>query len=64
MTYDLFKVVHRRDESFLEISFYFCYEMQRTGKITEGTVPVPPHRPCAKRDDTVVPVRDFIAFFK
>ncbi len=55
ITYDLFKEVHRKDESFLEISFYFRYEMQRTGKMMEGTVPVPPHRPCAKRDDTVVP---------
>ena len=30
--------------------------------MTEGTVPVPPHRPCAERDTDVVPVRGGIAF--
>jgi hypothetical protein len=33
------------------------YEMESPGKMTEGTVPVPPDRPCAERDDDVLPVQ-------
>jgi len=28
---------------------YYWYEIQDAGMMTEGTVPVPPYRPCAKR---------------
>ncbi|MCJ7742656.1 MAG: hypothetical protein MUO95_08265 [Methanoregula sp.] len=48
-------------------SFFFCKQEKETQENTffwkllknhscgkEGTVPVPPHRPCAKSDDNVV----------
>jgi hypothetical protein len=33
------------------------YEIESHGKMTEGTVPVPPNRLCAERDDDVLPVQ-------
>jgi hypothetical protein len=35
------------------------YEIESHGKMTEGTVPVLPDRPCAERDDDVLPVRGY-----
>jgi hypothetical protein len=32
-------------------------EIKCTNKMTEGTVPVPPDRPCAERDDDALPVQ-------
>ena len=39
------------------IPFYFCYAILSSGNMTEGTVPVLPDRPCAERDDDVLPVQ-------
>jgi hypothetical protein len=39
------------------------YEIESPGKMTERTVPVPPDRPCAERDDDVFPVQIVIPHF-
>jgi hypothetical protein len=36
--------------------------MQSTGTMMEGTVPVPPCRPLAYRDDDVLPVQELSHF--
>jgi hypothetical protein len=38
------------------------YEIQSTGKMTEGTVPVPAYHPCAYSDDDVLPVQEVSHF--
>jgi hypothetical protein len=38
-------------------------EIKSTGKMKEGIVPFPPYRPCALRDDDVLPVQDLSLFF-
>ena len=38
-------------------------EIKHAKKMTEGTVPVPRNRPCAERDDDVLPVFTVTTFF-
>jgi len=50
---------HSREQGFflvLEISLCFFYELHSTGMMTKVTVPVPPARSWAYRDDDAVPL--------
>jgi hypothetical protein len=40
---------------FMVILFYYTMKFKVPGTMTEGTVPVPPARPCAERDGSVLP---------
>jgi hypothetical protein len=41
-----------------ENSFFLSHEIKDPDKNTEGTVPVPPDRLCAERDEDVLPFHE------
>ena len=47
----------------LQRILFIRIEIKHAEKMTEGTVPVAPDRPCAERDDDVLPVQRVIPHF-